>query len=136
MDDVTTYDAWVYRTNVRKGKSATSYHVRCRTGPRTWKSVFRNAAQADSFRSSLQAAARNGEAFSLGSGRPVSWRRKESALSWYTFTLDYAAAKWPYVSPNHRRGIAEALTDATQTMLSRDDRPYRREQFRRALQTW
>ena len=60
MDDVTTYDARVYRTNVRKGKSATSYHVRWRTGPRTWKSVFRNAAQADSFRSSLQAAARNG----------------------------------------------------------------------------
>ena len=136
MDDATTYDARVYKTNVRKGKSATSHHVRWRTGPRTWKSVFRNAAQADSFRSSLQAAARNGEAFSLTTGRPVSWRREESALSWYTFTLDYSAAKWPYVSPNHRRGIAEALTDATETMISRDDAPYGREQLRRALQTW
>lgn len=136
MDEATTYDVRVYKTNVRKGKSATSYHVRWRTGRKTWKSVVRNAAQADSFRSSLLAAARNGEAFSLATGRPASWRREESALRWYAFTLDYSAAKWPYVSPNHRRGIAEALTDATETLLSRDDPPCTREQLRRALRTW
>jgi site-specific recombinase XerD len=136
MNEATTYDVRVYKTNVRKGKSATSYHVRWRTGPKTWKSVFRNAAQADSFRSLLLAAARNGETFNLATGRPVSWKRDESALSWYAFTLDYSAAKWRYVSPNHRRGIAEALTDATETMLSRDDPPHTREQIRRALRLW
>lgn len=136
MGEETTYDVRVYKIEVRKGTSATSYHVRWRTGPRTRKTAFRNAAQADSFRSSLLAAARNGEAFSLTTGRPLSWRREESVLSWYTFTLDYSAAKWPYVSPNHRRGIAEALTDATETMLCQDDPPYSREQLRRALRTW
>ena len=136
MQEATTYNVRVYKIEVRKGKTATSYHVRWRTAAKTWKTAFRNAAQADSFRSSLLAAARNGEAFSLSTGRPSSWRRDEPTLSWYAFTLDYSAAKWPYVSPNHRRGIAEALTDATETMLIRDDPPYPREQLRRALRVW
>jgi integrase len=136
MDEAITYDVRVYKTNMRKGRAVTSYHVRWRTGQKTWKSVFRKAAQADSFRSSLLAAARKGEAFSLTTGRPTSWQREESSVSWYAFTLDYSATKWPYVSPNHRRGIAEALTDATEAMLSRDDPPHAREQIRRALQTW
>lgn len=136
MDEAITYNVRVYKTNVRKGKAVTSYHVRWRTGQKTWKSVFRRAAQADSFRSSLMAAARNGEAFSLITGRPTSWQREESSVSWYAFTLDYSAIKWPYVSPNHRRGIAEALTDATEALLSHDDPPHTREQIRRALQTW
>lgn len=136
MDEATTYDVRIYKTEVRKGSTATSYHVRWKAGPKTWKSAFRKAAQADSFRSSLLAAARNGEAFSLTTGQPTSWQRDESSVSWYAFTLDYSAAKWRYVSPNHRRGIAEALTDATEVMLSRDDPLYSREQLRRALQAW
>jgi len=136
MDDATTYDVRVYKTEVYRGAKVTTYRVRWRVANKTWKTSFRNAAQADSFRSSLLAAARTGEAFSLNTGRPVSWRREESVLSWYTFTLDYSAAKWPYVSPNHRRGIAEALTDATETMLSRDDLPCTPDRFRYALRTW
>jgi len=136
MNEATTYNVRVYKTELRKGKAATSYHVRWRTGRKTWKAALRNAAQADSFRSSLLTAARNGEAFSLVTGRPMSWRREESGPSWYAFTLEYSAAKWPYVSPNHRRGIAEALTDATETVLGHDNPPYPREQLRRALRTW
>jgi integrase len=56
-------------------------------------------------------------------------------LSWYALTLDYAAAKWPYASPNHRRGIAEALTDATEVMFTRDA-PHTRTEIRHALRTW
>jgi integrase len=102
----------------------------------------RNAAQADSFRSSLLTVARNGEAFSLTTGRPVSWQRDEPeekpepSISWYAFTLEYTAMKWPYALPNHRRGIAEALTDATEVMLAGEEHPYTREEIRRALRTW
>lgn len=136
MDEGITYDVRVYRTEVRKGKTASSYHVRWRAGAKTRKAAFRNAAQADSFRSSLVAAARNGEAFSLASGRPVAWERKDTSMSWYSFTLDYSGIKWPYSSPNHRRGIAEALTDATEKMLIREDPPYPRPRIRSALQAW
>ncbi|GAB3961125.1 site-specific integrase [Actinoallomurus acanthiterrae] len=134
MQDL-TYDVRVYKTEVYKGKKVTTYYVRWKTGGKQWKEPFRKAAQADSFRSSLLAAARNGEAFSLNTGRPLSWKREESAVSWYTLTLDYTAAKWPYASPNHRRGIAEALTDATEVMLIGDG-PHSRDEIRRALRTW
>lgn len=135
MEDM-TYNVRVYKTRVYKGRKVTTYYVRWKVGSREWKEPYRTTAQADSFRSSLIAAARNGEAFSVATGRPASWRRSKSSISWYTFTLDYAAAKWPYASPNHRRGIAEALTDATEVMLTTDVSPYSHAEIREALRTW
>jgi hypothetical protein len=93
MDDDTTYDIRVYRTEVYKGAKVTSYRVRWKAGHRLWREGFRNAALADSFRSSLLTAARKGEAFSLSTGRPLSWKRAESVVGWYALTLDYTAAK-------------------------------------------
>jgi hypothetical protein len=136
MSDGTTYDVRVYRTEVYKGAKVTTYKVRWKTAHRLWKEGFRNAALADSFRSSLLTAARKGEAFSLTTGRPASWSRDESALTWYALALDYAAAKWSYAAPNHRKSIAEALTDATEAMLASDEPSYRIEDIRRALRTW
>ena len=81
-------------------------------------------------------AARNGEPFSVSTGRPISCKRDEPAITWYALTLDYTAAKWPYAAPNHRRSIAEALTDATEAMLAEKDPPYAVEEIRRALRTW
>jgi len=40
--------------------------------------------------------------------------RKQSTVTWHALTLDYTAAKWRYAAPNHRKSIAEALTDATE----------------------
>ncbi len=77
-------------------------------------------------------AARRGEAFSVSTGLPVSWQRQAPTLTWYTFTLAYAEAKWPYASPNHRRGIAEALTDVTEALLTTEP-PYARDTVREAL---
>jgi integrase len=136
MDDSTTYDVRVYRSELYKGARVTTYRVRWKVGPRLWAEGFRNAAQADSFRSSLLTAARKGEAFSLSTGRPVSWTRDESTISWYALTLDYTAAKWPYAAPNHRKSIAEALTDGTEAMLVSDGPPYPIDDIRRALRTW
>jgi hypothetical protein len=81
MDDSTTYDVRVYRSELYKDARVTTYRVRWKVGPRLWAEGFRNAAQADSFRSSLLTAARKGEAFSLSTGRPVSWTRDESSVS-------------------------------------------------------
>jgi integrase len=43
--------------------------------------------------------------------------------------------KWKYAAPNHRRSIAEALTDATEVLIG-DESPYTRAEIRRALATW
>src|SRR6516165_2582082 len=136
MEEGTTYDVRIYRTEVYKGAQVTTCRVRWKVGHRLWAEGFRNAAQADSFRSSLLIAARKGEAFSLSTGRPMSWKRDESAVSWYALTLDYTAAKLPYAAPNHRKSIAEALTDATEAMLASDGPPNPVEDIRRALRTW
>jgi site-specific recombinase XerC len=119
-----------------KGAKVTTYKVRWKTDRRLWKEGFRNAALADSFRSSLLTAARRGEAFSLTTGRPASWQRDESAVTWYALTLDYTAAKWPYAAPNHRKSIAEALIDATEAMFTSDELSYPALDIRRALRTW
>jgi hypothetical protein len=81
MDDDTAYDVRVYRTEVYKGATVTTYRVRWKVGDQVRRKSFRNAAQADSFRSSPVAAARDGEAFSLSAGRPVAWQRRESSMS-------------------------------------------------------
>ncbi|MFB9830936.1 tyrosine-type recombinase/integrase [Actinoallomurus acaciae] len=131
-----TYDARVHETSIHKGSRVTTYYVRWKVGPKRWRKGFRNKAQADSFRSSLVAAARNGEAFDIKTGQPVAWVREENRVSWYAFSLDYTATKWPFVSPNHRRGIAEALTDATEALLATKKGSPSIPELRAALRGW
>jgi integrase len=136
-----TYDVRVYKTRVYRGAKVTTYYVRWKVGGREWTQPFRNDAQADGFRSELVSAARKGEAFSTETGRPASWQREKSKTdsrgpSWYDFARSYAAAKWPYASPNHRRGIAEALIDATEVLTLPDSGAPASDAARRALREW
>ncbi|MEO3807869.1 tyrosine-type recombinase/integrase [Sphaerisporangium sp. B11E5] len=133
MDNI-TYSVRFWKTKTYKGAKVTTHTVRWVVGGREWKEPFRNVAQAESFRARLMTAAREGEAFDTRTGRPISWKREESALSWYAFTLAYVDAKWPYASPNHRRGIAEALTDATEALLTSEAGAPR--DLRRAALRW
>jgi integrase len=139
MDDTATYDVRVYKTEVYKGSKVTTYYVRWKVSHRQFREAFRTSALADSFRSELMTAMRGGEAFSTATGRPISLNREQPekpSPSWYAFTLGYVAAKWPYASPNHRRGIAEALTDAAEVMLADSDIPHTRDEIRRVLLRW
>jgi hypothetical protein len=88
----TTYDVRIYKTDVYRGAKVTTYYVRWKVDDKRWKEHFRSAAQADSFRSELLAAARRGEAFSAETGRPTSWLRPasdEPGLSWHEFARIY-----------------------------------------------
>ena len=114
----TTYDVRVYKTEVYRGAHVCTYKVRWKTGQRTWKRPFRNAAQAEVFRAELLAAARKGEAFNMASGEPVSWQRNEPGTSWYEFTCGYVDMKWKTAAAKYRRAIAQALTAATSAMLA------------------
>ena len=142
MDDATTFDVRIYKTEVYKGTRVTTYYVRWQVNGQRRKEPFRTVAQADSFRSEFLTAARKGEAFSTKTGRPVSWQHgepeqpDEPGLSWYEFVCSYTAVKWPYASPNHRRGIAEALTDVTEVLTCPDGAPPSRDDLRTALREW
>jgi integrase len=117
-DGGTTFDVRVYRTEVYKGAEVTTYKVRWKVGARLWKEGFRNAAQADSFRSALLTATRKGEEFSLASGRPTAWAREKAQITWFEFACTYVDMKWKQASAKYRKDIARALTAATPAMLS------------------
>ena len=120
-----TYDVRVRGVERRRGVKGTitSYRLAWRVEERLWKATFSTKAQADAFRAELLTAARNGEPFLVETGRPLAWAPRAELMTWYEFTLAYTDAKWPHISPNHRRGIAEALTDATEAVLTRANGP-------------
>ncbi|MFE3451574.1 tyrosine-type recombinase/integrase [Nonomuraea sp. NPDC059194] len=117
MQDI-TYDVRVYKTEVYKGQKATTYYVRWKVGGKPRRKPFRNAAQADTYRGELQSAAKKGEAFSLDTGEPVSWKRTDRPdLSWYDLACKFADMKWKGASAKYRQDIARALTAATPAMF-------------------
>jgi integrase len=136
MND-TTYNARIYKTKVRQGKTVTTYYVRWKVGSRLWEEPYRTAAQADSFRSSLLTAARNGEPFSLATGRPVSWLRTSNDMNWYEFACAYTDMKWKSAAAKYRKSIARALTAATPAMFTVTTRGKPDDaDIRRALLRW
>ncbi|GAA2219442.1 hypothetical protein GCM10009850_120730 [Nonomuraea monospora] len=119
MKDI-TYSTRVYAIETRKNTDGkvTSYRVAWRTGAQTWKRSFKNIAQADTFRGTLLTAARSGEAFSLLTGEPVSWKRTATpVMGWYEFACKFADMKWKAASAKYRQDIARALTAATPAMF-------------------
>ncbi len=116
----TTYDVRVYATSAYRGSRGTTYTVRWSAGGRRHQNTFPTAKLADSFRSQLLIAAREGIAFVAATGLPVTFESRESATTWLAHAIDYAHMKWPSASPRHRRGIAEALTDITVALLPSD----------------
>ncbi|MGN9845062.1 tyrosine-type recombinase/integrase [Nonomuraea sp. H19] len=135
MKDI-TYDVRVYKTEVYKGKKANTYYVRWKAG-RVWRKPFRNAAQADTYRGELQAAARKGEAFSLLTGEPVKWNRTaRPEMSWYEFACKFADFKWKAASAKYRQDIARALTAATPAMLVSDKGKPSDLNLRTAMRRW
>jgi hypothetical protein len=105
-----------------KGKMV-SYRLIWRVAGRIWRKTFDSRAQADAHRSALVSASRSGEAFLVDSGIPLSWAPQRDQTTWYEFTLAYTDAKRPHLSPNSRRGLAEALADATDVLLTRRNGP-------------
>ena len=131
-----TYDARVYRTEVYKGSEVTTYWVRWKVGARLWKEAFRKAAQADSFRSALMTAARNGEAFSPRHRQADSMERGKVETTWYEFACAYVDMKWKLASAKYRKDIARALTAAAPAMLTEARSRPDDASIRRALGRW
>ena len=132
----TTYDVnvWSIRENV--GTTAKTYSVRWKVGSRRWKTTFKTAALADSFRSDLLSAARKGEAFDTSTGRPVSMLRASKGMSWYAFACAYVDLKWPRVAATTRRTHAEALTAVTTAMFTSTRGQPDGKLLRAALKRW
>jgi len=113
-----TFNVRIYKTYVYKGKRGNTYTVRWKVENDTRSKVFSRAAQVEAYRSELHSAARKGEAFSLGSGEPVSWgRARRSNVTWYDFACIYVDMKWKNASAKYRQDIARALVAATPPLI-------------------
>jgi hypothetical protein len=132
----TTYDVRVWSIQQNVGARGKTYVVRWRVAGRRWKATFKTAALADSFRSDLLAAARKGEAFDTGTGRPVSMLRASNDMSWYSFACAFTDLKWPRVAATTRRTHAEALTAVTTAMLTSTRGQPNGKLLRAALKRW
>lgn len=132
----TTFDVRVYKTDVYRGTRVTSYTVRWKTAHKSWKRSFRNAAQADVFRSELLTSARKGEAFSLAIGEPVTWQRAKHDMTWYSFACAYVDMKWKTAAAKYRRNIAQALAAASPPMLLVSPEQPSDQHLRSALVNW
>lgn len=122
-----SYDVRIKGLETRRNKEGkiTSFRAAWTIDRILHKKSFPSRALADAFRSELISASRRGEAFRTDTGEPAAWRRPTQLITWFSFAESYAAAKWRQVSPNHRRGIAEALVDATEALITKPDAPDR-----------
>lgn len=121
---------------VHAGARGNSYKVRWSIERKRFKKAFRTKALADSYRSELVSAQRNGEAFVTETGLPVSMARSETKMSRFDFACSYVDNKWPSLAGNSRRSTAHALTAATLALLVTERGRPEMLLLRKALISW
>jgi integrase len=131
-----TYKVHIHKTEIYEGKRGNTYYVRWSVDGKRCKKPFKNATQADSFRSALVTAARNGEAFDTDAGLPVSMLRTGREMGWYEFACAFVDMKWPRVAATTRFTHAVALTTITPLMLNGDKGKPDAKLIRVALMRW
>ncbi len=137
-----TYDVRIYAIDEYKGKERrtgkprSSYRVRWSVAGARFGKTFQTKALAESWRSELVRAQRQGVAFDEPSGLPEPMARELNARSWYEHAVTFVDMKWPRIAGKHRRSIAEALATVTPALLSTSRGAPSEDDIRRALYTW
>lgn len=130
-----SFDVMIY--DIKTVKRRKPYYLRWRVGQRVHGKSFATRAMADTYRSRLVTATKDGEPFDTETGEPVSWARTDiPQTTVYEHFVDYVEMKWPTVSPNFRTGIAEALAVIASALVI--DKPNRPSDalLRKALYGW
>ena len=139
---MTTYDVRIWSIDEHRGRDRKSgkprptYRVRWVVAGRIFADTFATKALAESFRSRLVVAQREGVAFDEKSGLPEPMARALNARSWYAHACEYVDMKWPRSAGKHRRSIAEALATVTPALLASDRGAPPDKTVRRALYWW
>ena len=116
---MSTFDVRVHSVLVNKlAKGKLSYTVRWVVAGEPFRDTFATRALADSYRSKLVVAQREGVAFDETCGLPEPMARARNTRSWYEHAVAYVDLKWARASAKHRKGIAESLATVTPALLS------------------
>jgi integrase len=131
-----TYDVRVWATRIYPGQRGTTYTVRWAVAGRERTKSHQTRKLAESFRSSLLSAARQGLAFDVATGLPENVARQLNSVSWYEHAMEFVDMKWARASPRHRKSIAEALATVTPALMSTDRGAPSPEMIRHTLYQW
>jgi integrase len=131
-----TYDVRIHGILTNKKTSGNSYTIRWRVAGNAFRKTFATKALAESYRSTLIVAQREGTAFDAVSGLPEPLARKLRSRSWLAHAMDFVDMKWPHASPKHRVSIAEALSTVTPVFLATDRGVPSDKAMRAALYGW
>lgn len=108
----TTFQVRFWEIQYKKSRRR-PYGVRWITATQEHSAWFANKSQANGRRSELMTAARNGEAFDIESGLPMSEVRRQNSLSFLEFARTYVDLKWPDGAAKTRMSMVDALATAT-----------------------
>ena len=133
LQEALTYDVRIWSIHRYKGKRGTTYTVKWGVAGKRQQRTFSTLKLAESFRSDLLVAARDGIPFDLATGLPTTMQRRRADITWFEHAKAFVAEKWPHISPRHRMGIAEALTTVTVALTATTDGAPPPEDLRRAL---
>ncbi len=132
-----SYDVKVFKLGKALRKDGKwSHSVRWSVDGRQRRETFRTLAHAESFRSSLLTACRQGEPFDLDTGRPSAWSRGETDQNWYDFACEYCDMKWPDSAATSRRSRAEGLMTITVALMDSSRVPNPDKEVRLALKQY
>lgn len=133
---MSTYDVRVHGILLNKNAKRPTYTVRWLVGGQRHRDTFATRALAESFRSKLLVAQREGVAFDEASGLPEPMARELNTRSWYEHAIAYVDMKWPRASAKHRKSIAETLATVTPVLLATDRGAPGDKTMRAALYGW
>ncbi|WP_030442926.1 tyrosine-type recombinase/integrase [Actinoplanes subtropicus] len=139
---MSTYDVKIWAIQEHKGKDPktgkprSTYRVRWVVAGQVFGESFKTKALAESFRSKLVVAQREGVAFDEPSGLPEPMARELNTRSWYDHAVAFVDMKWPRAAAKHRKSIAEALSNVTPVLLSGTRGAPAEADIRRALYAW
>ncbi|MGY4925321.1 tyrosine-type recombinase/integrase [Streptomyces sp. 900105755] len=130
-----SYNVRIWGIRHRNSKTA-PYQVRWTVNGKVCQEPFATKTLADARRAELLTASKNGEAFDVATGLPVSELRESTSPTWYEHACAYALMKWPGAAAKHRAGIAEALAIVTASFVSTQRGAPDRAVLRAALREW
>ncbi|MEU9505430.1 tyrosine-type recombinase/integrase [Micromonospora sp. NPDC048170] len=122
-------------TNELSGKTK-SYTVRWKVAGKPFRKTFATRALAESYRSKLVVAQREGTAFDEKNGLPEPMARELNSRNWYDLAVAFVDMKWPRAAATQRKSIADALTTVTPALLATSRGAPGDAEIRHALYAW
>ncbi|SPE48292.1 Site-specific recombinase XerC [Streptomyces netropsis] len=113
------------------------FEVRWKVNNREKSESFATKGLAESRRSKLMTAAREGEPFDDATGLPASeLRALKQSVTWYQHAHDYIDQRWDRTPGGTRRTLADALATITPALVKPSSGQPDHRVLRRALYSW